>query len=112
MPLGRRRPLARAAVVGGGAYMAGKHVANKSAQKQDQAYQEGQQDAAPQYQQAPPQQYAQPAPQYAPPAPAPAAAPAGGGMAEELAKLKSLFDSGALTADEYAAAKQSIIQGG
>ena len=33
-------------------------------------------------------------------------------MAEELAKLKSLFDSGALTADEYAAAKQSVIQGG
>jgi hypothetical protein len=105
MPLGRRRPLARAAVVGGGAYMAGKHVANKSAATQDQAYQEGQQDASQQYQEAPPQQYAQPAP-------APAAAPAGGGMAEELAKLKSLFDSGALTADEYAAAKQSVIQGG
>jgi len=104
MPLGRRRPLARAAVVGGGAYMVGKHAANKSAQKQDQAYQDGQQDAA--QQQAPPQ-YAQPAP-----AAAPAAAPAGGGMAEELAKLKSLFDSGALTADEYAAAKQSVIQGG
>ena len=108
MPLGRRRPLARAAVVGGGAYMAGKHVANKNAQQQDQAYQDGQQDASQQYQQAPPQQ-----PQYAAPAPAPAAAPAaGGGMAEELAKLKSLFDSGALTADEYAAAKQSVIQGG
>lgn len=105
MPLGRRRPLARAAVVGGGAYMVGKHAANKSAQKQDQAYQDGQQDAA--QQQAPPPQYAQPAP-----AAAPAAAPAGGGMAEELAKLKSLFDSGALTADEYAAAKQSVIQGG
>jgi hypothetical protein len=104
MPLGRRRPLARAAVVGGGTYMAGKHVANKSAQQQDQAYQEGQQDAS--------QQYAEPAPQDAPPAPAPAAAPAGGGMAEELAKLKSLFDSGALTADEYSAAKQSVIQGG
>jgi hypothetical protein len=113
MPLGRRRPLARAAVVGGGAYLAGKHVANKQAAQQDQAYQEGQQDASQQYQeQAPPQQYAEPAPQYAPPAPAPAAPPAGGGMAEELAKLKSLFDSGALTADEYAAAKQSVIQGG
>lgn len=105
MPLGRRRPLARAAVVGGGAYLAGKHVANKNAQQQDQAYAEGQQDASQQYQQAPQQQYAEPAP-------APAAEPAGGSMAEELAKLKSLFDSGALTADEYAAAKQSVIQGG
>ena len=113
MPLGRRRPLARAAVVGGGAYMVGKHAANKSAQKQDQAYQDGQQDAAQQdQQQAPPQQYQQAPPQQYAPAPAPAAAPAASGMAEELAKLKSLFDSGALTADEYAAAKQSVIQGG
>lgn len=94
----------RAAVVGGGAYVAGKHVANKQAQQQDQAYQEGQQDAS--QQQAPPQQ-----PQYAAPAPAPAPA-AGGDMADELAKLKSLLDSGALTADEYAAAKQKVIQGG
>jgi hypothetical protein len=110
MPLGRRRPLARAAVVGGGAYMAGKHVANKSAQKQDQAYEDGQQDAA--QQQAPQQQYAQPAPQYAPPAPAPAAAPAGDSMTEELAKLKSLLDSGVLTPEEFTAAKQKVIQGG
>jgi Short C-terminal domain len=93
----------RAAVVGGGAYVAGKHVANKQAQKQDQAYQEGQADAS--QQQAPQQQqYAtQPAPQ--------AATPAGGGMADELAKLKSLLDSGALTPDEYEAAKQKVIQG-
>ncbi len=31
----RRRPLMRAAVIGGGAYVAGKHVANKSAQQAD-----------------------------------------------------------------------------
>jgi len=95
----------RAAVVGGGAYMVGKHVANKQTQQQDQAYQEGQADAS-QQQQAPPQQ-----PQYAAPAPAPAPA-AGGDMADELAKLKSLLDSGALTADEYAAAKQKVIENG
>jgi hypothetical protein len=94
----------RAAVVGGGAYVAGKHVANKQAQKQDQAYQEGQADAS--QQQAPPQQYAAP-PAQAAPAPA-----AGGDMADELAKLKSLLDSGALTPDEYAAAKQKVIEGG
>ena len=38
----RRRPLMRAAVIGGGAYVAGKHVANKSAQ---QAQAEADQDA-------------------------------------------------------------------
>ena len=38
----RRRPLMRAAVVGGGAYMAGKHVANRQA---DQAAMEADQDA-------------------------------------------------------------------
>lgn len=92
----------RAAVVGGGAYVAGKHVANKQAQKQDQAYQQGADDAS-QQQAPPPQQYAQPAPA--------APAPAGGDMADELAKLKSLLDSGALTPDEYEAAKQKVIQG-
>jgi len=90
----------RAAVVGGGAYMVGKHVANKNAQQQDQAYQQGADDAS--QQQAPPQQYA---------APAQEAPAAGGGMADELAKLKSLLDSGALTPDEYEAAKQKVIQG-
>ena len=38
----RRRPLMRAAVIGGGAYVAGKHVANKSAQ---QAQADADQDA-------------------------------------------------------------------
>jgi len=37
----RRRPLLRAAVVGGGAYMAGKHVARS---QQEQAQMEGDQD--------------------------------------------------------------------
>ncbi len=109
MPLMRRRPLMRAAVVGGGAYMAGKHVARKQEAQQDQAYAQGQYDNQQQYdqqqyQQAPPQQY-----QQAPPA---APAPSGGGMADELAKLKSLLDSGALSPDEYEAAKQKVIQGG
>ena len=38
----RRRPLLRAAVVGGGAYAAGRHMANKQAEQQ---YQESEQDA-------------------------------------------------------------------
>ena len=32
--IGRRRPLLRAAAVGGGAYLAGKHVANRQAEAQ------------------------------------------------------------------------------
>ena len=39
MPFVRRRPLLRAAVVGGGAYMAGKHMANAQADQQYQAQQ-------------------------------------------------------------------------
>ena len=38
----RRRPLLRAAVVGGGAYAAGRHMANKSNQQAaDEAYEFG-----------------------------------------------------------------------
>jgi hypothetical protein len=97
----RRRPLMRAAVVGGGAYMVGKHAARGQQQEADQNAQiQDLQD--------------QQAQQQAPPAPA-AAAPAaagGEGIADQIAKLKSLFDSGALTEEEYNAAKQSVIQGG
>ena len=45
MPFIRRRPLLRAAVVGGGAYAIGKHSANAQAERQDEAYTQGQQDA-------------------------------------------------------------------
>ena len=41
MPFMRRRPLLRAAAVGGGAYMAGKHVARQQA---DQNYQDASQE--------------------------------------------------------------------
>ena len=47
MPLFRRRPLLRAAAVGGGAYAYGKHRANTEADQQQQAYMEGQQSVAP-----------------------------------------------------------------
>jgi membrane protease subunit (stomatin/prohibitin family) len=96
----RRRPLVRAAVVGGTAYYAGKKVSQGRQAEADQeariadleAQQAEQQDAAP-----------------APAAEAPAA---DGGLADEIAKLKSLLDSGALTQDEFDAAKQRIIAGG
>jgi len=93
----------RAAVVGGVAYHVGKKTQQGRQAEADQNAQIADLQQQ-QYQQAPPQQY-----QQAPPA---AAAPEGGGIADQIAKLKSLLDSGALTQAEYDAAKQSVIQGG
>jgi hypothetical protein len=42
----RRRPLARAAVVGGGAYAIGKRRARRQAEEQDDAYEAGYDDAS------------------------------------------------------------------
>ena len=56
------------------------------------------------------QGYAEPAPPPAPPAPAPAApGPAADDAASEIERLASLHDSGALTDDEFAAAKAKIL---
>src|SRR5437762_1126499 len=82
---GRRRPLLRAAVVGGGAYVAGKHMANKAnEQASNEAYQNQridqlEQQQQPQYQDQ--QQYAPPPQQAPPPDAAPAAGPS---MADQL----------------------------
>jgi hypothetical protein len=108
----RRRPLMRAAVVGGGAYMAGKHVANRQA---EQAQYEDDQNARisdleqqQQYQQQPPPQQQQ---QYQqPPAPAPAPAPAASSpMIDQLNQLADLHQKGVLTDDEFAAAKAKLF---
>ncbi len=103
----RRRPLLRAAAVGGTAYVAGRHMANKA---NDQAAYEAQQDQrisdlegqqAPQdYQQAPPQ-YQQ--------APPPAAAPAAPSIYDQLSQLAPLHDQGVLTDDEFTAAKAKLL---
>ena len=92
--LRRRRPVARAAAVGGVAYAAGKAGANKAA---DEAADpnapadepEAQQEAAD---------------------PAPPAQSADASM-EELTKLKGLLDTGVLTQAEFDAQKQKILQG-
>jgi hypothetical protein len=94
----RRRPLLGAAVVGGVAYHMGKRG-------QQASYQEDEQNQAIADLQA--QQAQQ---QYAPP-PAAAAAPAGG-VTEQLTQLKGLLDSGVLTQEEFAAAKQKVLAGG
>ena len=98
----RRRPLLRAAAVGGGAYLAGKHVANKQA---DNAQMEaGQDERISQLEQ---QQYQAPPPQ-APPPPPPAA-PQSSPMVDQLNQLADLHQRGVLTDDEFAAAKAKVF---
>jgi Short C-terminal domain len=105
----RRRPLLRAAAVGGTAYVAGRHMANKA---NDQAAYEAQQDqriSDLEQQQAPPdQQYQQAPPRYQQPPP-PAAAPAAPSIYDQLSQLATLHDQGALTDDEFAAAKAKLL---
>ena len=89
MPFARRRPLLRAAAVGGVAYMGSKAGTNRAMQQQ--ATQE--QAAAP-----------------PPPAPAPAAPAAGANdRIAQLQQLASLHESGALTDEEFAAAKAQVL---
>ena len=113
----RRRPLMRAAVVGGGAYLAGKHVANRQADEAQYAAEQdarisaleqqqaggGQYDQQPQYQQPPPQ-YQQP-PQQAPPS----ASAGSSSMVDQLNQLAALHERGVLNDDEFAAAKAKLF---
>ena len=94
MPLFRRRPLLRAAAVGGGAYALGKHRERMETEQQGQAYEAGQQSAT----------------AAAPAAPAPAAAP---GItvddATRLQELGKLHEQGILTDEEFAQQKAIIL---
>jgi len=107
----RRRPLLRAAAVGGTAYVAGKHMANKQAEQQytdeDQEARlsalEQQQSSG--YGQPPPPGYGQPPP--AEPEPA-----AGSSIADQLNQLVELHKQGALTDEEFATAKASVLGSG
>jgi membrane protease subunit (stomatin/prohibitin family) len=91
----------RAAVVGGGAYMAGKHVANRQAEdaqmEADQDERIGQLEQQQQYQAPPPQNQAPPA--------APQTSP----MIDQLNQLADLHQKGVLTDDEFAAAKAKVF---
>lgn len=94
----RRRPVRTAAMLAGAgavAYHAGKAHQQQSGAADQQAYDDGQ---------------AQAQPQYAPP-PAAAPAPAGRDMAGELERLKHLLDEGALSPEEYEAAKRQVLGG-
>ena len=100
----RRRPLLRAAAVAGGAYMAGKHTANRRADE-EQAY-AGQDNRISQLEQ-----------QQAPPA-ASAQVPAGAGgtaesadasLSDQLDQLVNLHNQGVLTDEEFSAAKAKLL---
>jgi hypothetical protein len=95
MPLMRRRPLLRAAAIGGGAYAYGKHRERTQADQQDQAYAEGQQSMA--AQQAPPQA--------APPGPTGITSD----DTQRLAELGKLHEQGILTDDEFSREKAKIL---
>jgi Short C-terminal domain len=90
----RRRPLARAAMVGGAAYYTGKRVQEG---REDDAYRDARLDEleAQQAQQAAPQ--------------------GGGGMSdnsiEQLQKLGELHNQGVLTDAEFEVQKQKVLQG-
>ncbi len=93
MPFLRRRPLLRAAAVGGGAYMYGKHRVRAQEEQQNEAYAAGQQSMA---------------------APPPVAAPAraGGITAEDTARLQELgklHQQGILTDEEFSQQKARIL---
>jgi Short C-terminal domain len=93
----RRRPLLRAAAVGGGAYLAGRSVGRRAEQREYAETEQNeridsleQQDAPAPYQQAP-------------------AEPAAPSMLDQLSQLSTLHDQGALTDDEFTAAKARLL---
>lgn len=108
----RRRPLMRAAMVGGAGYMAGKKIeqGREADAYRDQQIEDLQMQNA-QLQQAQMQQGQMQ--QAAPPPPPPAAAPAAPGISsntiEQLKQLGELHEQGILTDEEFAAQKQALL---
>lgn len=100
----RRRPLLRAAAVGGGAYMIGKSTARRQSEQsqleaeQNQRINELEQQQS--YQPSPPPPAA--------PAPAPAPAPSSP-LLDQLNQLATLHQQGVLTDDEFTAAKAKLF---
>jgi membrane protease subunit (stomatin/prohibitin family) len=93
----RRRPLLRAAVVGGGAYVAGRSMGRRGEQR-DQAEEQDQRLSQLEQQQAPPE-----------PSQSAPAAPQTSSMVDELNKLAALNQQGVLTDAEFAAAKAKLF---
>jgi hypothetical protein len=95
MPFMRRRPLLRAAVVGGGAYMAGKRNAQRQADQQYQAAGQDQRISDLEQQNAG--------------APAAVPAQAAPSMTDQLNQLADLHKQGVLSDAEFAAAKTKLL---
>jgi putative oligomerization/nucleic acid binding protein len=92
----RRRPLLRAAAVGGGAYVAGKKMERRSAgQAQQEAAQDERTSDVGRSGQGQPG--AQPA------------APVGQSVADQLKQLSALHEQGVLTDGEFSAAKSKLL---
>ncbi len=99
--LRRRRPLLRAAAVGGTAYAVGRHSGRQREEAAQAEADQNQQIADLQQQQYQQQQYQQPPPQQA--------APAGPSMLDQLNQLTELHTQGALSDEEFAAAKAKLL---
>ena len=95
----RRRPLLRAAVVGGGAYVAGRSMGRRAEQQGQAEADQDQRISQLEQQQAPPQ----------PDQPAPAAAPETSPMIDQLNQLAALNQQGVLTDAEFATAKAKLL---
>ena len=96
MPLMRRRPLLRAAAIGGGAMAYGRHRANVENEQQQEAYYQGQQDAM----------------ASAPPSASPPPTPSPGISAETMTRLQELgklHEQGILTDEEFAQQKAVLL---
>jgi hypothetical protein len=100
MPFLRRRPLLRAAMVGGVAYHAGRRA---------QEGREAEYDRDARIAELEERQATAPAP--APPAPAPAPPAPEVDLVEQLERLGRLKEQGILTAEEFAAQKQKLLAG-
>ena len=106
----RRRPLLRAAAIGGGAYMVGKSAARNQAQQAGLEADQNQRISDLEQQQ---QAYQQPPP-YQPEPDQPAAAAQAGPapsspMLDQLNQLAALHQQGVLTDAEFAAAKAKLF---
>ncbi len=91
----RRRPLLRAAAVGGGAYFAGKRHAEGQQQEYDQNQRINDLESQ----------------QQAPAAAAPASAGISSDAVQKLQELGKLRDQGILTDDEFNAQKERVLAG-
>jgi hypothetical protein len=95
----RRRPLARAAVIGGGAYVAGRSMGRRAEQQGQAEDEQNERIGDLEQQQAAPPAADQPAPAVAAPSP----------MLDQLNQLASLHQQGTLTDDEFTAAKAKLL---